>query len=117
VDRDTVTQKEYLDARGRNGAVNGSVSYVPKFVLYTAALGVELLGRLLKRQVPLSRYKIQSLAPIAPFDCSAAEQRLGWTPSVGTREGLRRTFPAVGASTTAASLRSAALPVRASLEE
>ena len=65
---------------------------MPKLVLYTLALGVELLGRVLHRSVPLSRYKIRSLAPISPFDCSAARDELGWTPAVGTREGLLRTF-------------------------
>jgi hypothetical protein len=53
---------------------------------------VEILGRLLHRNVPLSRYKIRSLAPISPFDGSAARDHLGWTPTVGTREGLLRTF-------------------------
>jgi nucleoside-diphosphate-sugar epimerase len=47
---------------------------------------------MLRRDVSLSRYKIRSLAPISPFDGSAARDQLGWTPAVGTREGLLRTF-------------------------
>jgi predicted dehydrogenase/nucleoside-diphosphate-sugar epimerase len=92
VDADTLTQREYIKAVGRRGSSGPRVSYVPKTVLYLAALGVEILGRLLRRQVPLSRYKIQSLAPLAPFDGSAARDQLGWVPRVGTREGLHRTF-------------------------
>jgi len=46
----------------------------------------------LKRDVPLSRYRIRSLKPLAPFDVSQASEILGWTPSVGIQEGLRRTF-------------------------
>jgi nucleoside-diphosphate-sugar epimerase len=92
VDGKTVSQREYIDAARRYSSGTLRVAYVPKAVLYSAALGVELLGRMLKRGVPLSRYKIQSLPPIAPFDGSAARDKLGWTPAVGTREGLARTF-------------------------
>jgi len=91
VDPTTLIQREYIEAAKKHGSAP-QVSYVPKPVLYTFALGVELLGRVLHRNVPLSRYKIRSLAPISPFDGSAARDQLGWTPAVGTREGLLRTF-------------------------
>jgi len=91
VDPDTLTQREYIDAAKRHGSA-AKVVYVPRPVLFTLAFGVEILGRLLHRNVPLSRYKIRSLAPISPFDGSAARDQLGWTPGVGTREGLLRTF-------------------------
>ena len=91
VDPAMLTQREYIEAAKKHGSAP-RVSYVPKLVLYTLALGVELLGRVVHRNVPLSRYKIRSLAPISPFDGSAARDQLGWTPAVGTREGLLRTF-------------------------
>jgi predicted dehydrogenase/nucleoside-diphosphate-sugar epimerase len=91
VDPATLTQREYIEAAQRHGSAP-RVSYMPKLALYTLSLGVELLARVLRRTVPLSRYKIQSLAPISPFDGSAARNQLGWTPAVGTREGLLRTF-------------------------
>jgi 2-alkyl-3-oxoalkanoate reductase len=47
---------------------------------------------MLHRNVPLSRYKIRSLAPISPFDGSAARDPLSWTPAIGLREGMLRTF-------------------------
>jgi nucleoside-diphosphate-sugar epimerase len=96
VDPTTLTQREYIEAAQRFGSAP-RVSYVPKLALYTLALGVELLGRMLHRNVPLSRYKIRSLAPISPFDGSAARDQLGWTPAVGTRQGLLRTFSKTGA--------------------
>ena len=92
VDPATLTQREYIEAAQRHGSAP-RVSYVPKLALYMLALGMELLGRVLRRNVPLSRYKIRSLAPISPFDGSAARDQLGWTPAVSTREGLLRTFP------------------------
>lgn len=91
VDPTTLTQREYIEAAKRYGSAP-RVSYVPKLALYMLALGVELLGRVLHRSVPLSRYKIRSLAPISPFDGSAARDELGWAPAVGTREGMLRTF-------------------------
>lgn len=92
VDGATISQREYIDAARQHSPGAFGVSYVPKVVLFTAALGVEILGRMLGRKVPLSRYKIRSLAPLAPFDGSAARDKLGWTPALGTREGMRRTF-------------------------
>jgi 2-alkyl-3-oxoalkanoate reductase len=91
VDPATLTQREYIEAAQRHSPAI-RVSYVPKLLLYTLAFGVELLGRALHRNVPLSRYKIRSLAPISPFNGSAARDHLGWTPAVGTREGMLRTF-------------------------
>jgi 2-alkyl-3-oxoalkanoate reductase len=58
----------------------------------TAAMGVEVLGAVLKRNVPLSRYRIRSLKPLYPFDISEAALILGWKPQIGTTEGLKRTF-------------------------
>lgn len=92
VDPNTAAQKDYIEAAVHYNAGAIKAIYAPKAVLFSLALGVETLGRLLKRQVPLSRYKIKSLAPISPFDGSAARNQLGWTPAVGTREGLKRTF-------------------------
>jgi nucleoside-diphosphate-sugar epimerase len=57
-----------------------------------AATGLELLGRLLGRRVPLTRYRLRSIKGIRHFDCSAARDRLGWTPRTGVREGLRKTY-------------------------
>jgi predicted dehydrogenase/nucleoside-diphosphate-sugar epimerase len=91
VDPATLTQREYIEAAKKHGSAP-PVSYVPKLVLYTLALGAELLGRVMHRNVPLSRYKIRSLAPISPFDGSTARSLLGWTPAIGTRQGLLRTF-------------------------
>ena len=52
----------------------------------------KLLGYSLGRGVPLTRYRVRSLRPLANFDLSRTTQALGWRPAVGVREGLRRTF-------------------------
>jgi predicted dehydrogenase/nucleoside-diphosphate-sugar epimerase len=91
VDPAVVTQREFVQTV-RGAKPNIKVSYVPKSVLMTAAVGIEALGWLLKRNVPLSRYRIRSIRPLHNFDQTAAQEQLGWTPRVGAAEGLRRTF-------------------------
>ncbi|ANB17171.1 NAD-dependent epimerase/dehydratase family protein [Dokdonella koreensis] len=94
VDGEPVTQQEYLDrVRGKLGD-ELRLSRVSVGVFSTLAHGVELLGKVLRRDVPLTRYRVASLRPLANFDLSAARDRLGWTPQVGVRRGLDRTFGA-----------------------
>ena len=70
---------------------NAKIVKIPFPVVYLLAVGIELLGKVLKRSVPLTRYRLKSaLAPIA-FDCAAAEKELGWKPRSGVEEGLKRT--------------------------
>ena len=92
VDPARVTQREFIRmAHASKPYIKAS--YVPKPILMMAAIGIEALGRVLKRSVPLSRYRIRSIRPLSDFDQTAAQQQLGWTPRVGVVEGLRRTFP------------------------
>jgi predicted dehydrogenase/nucleoside-diphosphate-sugar epimerase len=91
VDPTPVDQNEYL-RHARNTLGKKPVWRVPVFLLMTAAMGVEVLGAVLKRNVPLSRYRIRSLKPLYPFDISEAALILGWKPQIGTTEGLKRTF-------------------------
>lgn len=90
VDTTPLTQNEYLGYQ--RAALGIKVWKLPVWFLMMAGIGIEMLGKALKRNVPLSRYKIRSLNPLYPFDVSKSERLLGWKPLVGTREGLRRTF-------------------------
>ncbi|TMK80585.1 MAG: NAD-dependent epimerase/dehydratase family protein [Actinobacteria bacterium] len=87
VDPRQITQNEYL--RRLKGV---KVRHVPVPLLTLVAIGIEVLGAVLKRDVPLTRYRIRSLRPLAPFDLSQAREILGWTPAVGIEQGLQRTF-------------------------
>ncbi|MGC9158928.1 MAG: NAD-dependent epimerase/dehydratase family protein, partial [Terracidiphilus sp.] len=103
VDPAVVTQRELIRlAQAAKPKIKAS--YVPGPVLMAAAIGIEALGRLLHRGVPLSRYRIRSIRPLSHFDQTAARQ-LGWTPRVGVAEGLRRTFPAAPVVQSASSPR------------
>jgi nucleoside-diphosphate-sugar epimerase len=94
VDPTPLDQNEYL-RYARPALGKKPVLKVPVFILMIAACGIELLGAILKRGVPLSRYRIRSLKPLYPFDISAAVKLLGWKPRTGTREGLQRTFRSI----------------------
>ena len=91
VDPTLITQREFI--RMAQHANKGTkASYVPKALLMVAAVGVEAIGRILKRGVPLSRYRIRSIVPLSNFDQTIARERLGWAPRIGVQEGLQRTF-------------------------
>ncbi len=100
VDPVIVDQREYL-AGLRERCPEIRVSYVPKVILYCAAAGLQILGKLLKRSVPLTFYRLRSLKTHLQFDCSAAQTLLGWSPRIGVKEGLRRTFSPAPATTAA----------------
>ena len=96
VDPTPIDQKTYIDQqRAWAKAVLGratKVSYCSYTLLLALALMAEMAGAVLKRGVPLTRYRIKALPPLYPFDLSAAEKELGWHPLVGISEGLKRTF-------------------------
>jgi 2-alkyl-3-oxoalkanoate reductase len=92
VDPAEITQQQYLDrAKGKLGD-ELRVTRVPIPVFNALAFAVELLGKALRREVPLTRYRVRSLRPLANFDLSAARDELGWTPAVGVQRGLDATF-------------------------
>lgn len=91
VDPEAVTLQQYLD-RVRARLPDLPLLNAPEWLFMALARGVEFLGTLLKRDVPLTRYRVRSLRPLANFDLSAARDLLGWVPKVGVRAGLERTF-------------------------
>ena len=88
VDSTPVTQRDYI-ARCQeeaNGALR--VNYIPRMAILAVAAALDLVGRLLKRNLPLTSYRIRSIKELT-FDCSAALRQLGWTPLTGVSTGLR----------------------------
>lgn len=102
VDPQIVTQGDYLArVRGKLGS-ELKLLRLPTGVFMLLAAAVELLGKLLGRSVPLTRYRVRSLRPLANFDIRAARTRLGWEPRVGLQHGLDRMFASAPGSTTSA---------------
>ncbi|MGS1078612.1 NAD-dependent epimerase/dehydratase family protein [Pseudoxanthomonas beigongshangi] len=92
VDTSAVTQEAYLQRAQRKLGGELKRLRVPTWTFLLLGWGVELLGKLLKREVPLTRYRVRSLRPLANFDTAAAREQLGWTPRVGVEQGLDATF-------------------------
>jgi nucleoside-diphosphate-sugar epimerase len=77
--------------------------YLPVGLIAAAAWGVERGCRLARRRPPVTYHQIRRATRRAFYDCSRAEQLLGWRPAVGIHEGLQRSF---------ASLRATEAPAR-----
>jgi nucleoside-diphosphate-sugar epimerase len=92
VDTSHITQADYLARCKRKLGDEVKVVRVPRRMFMTLGFGVEQLGRILRRDVPLTRYRVRSLRPLANFDTTAARTDLGWTPRVGVERGLDATF-------------------------
>jgi predicted dehydrogenase/nucleoside-diphosphate-sugar epimerase len=91
VDSAPVTQNEYVEMCQMAAPAGLRIVRVPRAALYVIGAALEVVGALLRRAVPLSRYRVASIKPLT-FDCAKAEQALAWKPVVGVRSGLKTTF-------------------------
>lgn len=87
-----VTQGEYLDALQAAGLEMVPPAFLSPGWLMPTALGCEILSRAIKRQLPLSRYRLRRATESLRYDTTAAREELGWTPRIDLAEGLRRTI-------------------------
>lgn len=92
VDTGSVDRNEYLRRCKRRLGDGLKLLWAPQWLFLCMGFGVEMLGKVLKREVPLTRYRVHSLRPLTNFDVSSARDALGWTPRVGVRKGLDVTF-------------------------
>jgi 2-alkyl-3-oxoalkanoate reductase len=101
VDPTPVTQRDYITRCQE--ATQGSlrVTYVPRTALLVAGAVLDVVGRLLKRNLPLTSYRVRSIKELT-FDCSAARQQLGWKPMSGLSRGLSTRLGRTGRATLAA---------------
>lgn len=92
VDTQVVTQGEYLDLVQRKLGKELRLLRLPSGVFMLFATAIELLGKAAGRAVPLTRYRVRSLRPLANFDLTAARTTLGWQPRIGLHRGLNAMF-------------------------
>ena len=88
VDETPVTQNELVQECLRATGERLTVWHLPRLFLYSAALGVQVLFGLLRRQAPISVYRLRSARMRSIFKCQAAQDKLGWRPRVGVKAGL-----------------------------
>jgi predicted dehydrogenase/nucleoside-diphosphate-sugar epimerase len=84
VDPTPVLQRDYIEACRDGLHTPIRAHYVPRPVLFFAAAVLEAAGRLFRRNVPLTRYRIRSVRELT-FDCSAARRQLGWAPGMAPK--------------------------------
>jgi nucleoside-diphosphate-sugar epimerase/predicted dehydrogenase len=94
VDRTQITQNQVVRDYVSKSAKKAAVMHVPVVIVYGLAFGFELLSKVLNRSVPLSIYRVKSALARMRFDCSRAENELGWQPRVGVAGGLQETMAA-----------------------
>src|SRR4030095_11824748 len=61
VDAPPVSQRDYIDRCRQESGGTLRAHYVPRLALLVAGAALELVGRLVKRNVPLTLYQIQSI--------------------------------------------------------
>jgi predicted dehydrogenase/nucleoside-diphosphate-sugar epimerase len=94
VDPIQVTQNQVVQDYISKNAKMAKAIHVPVPIVYGLALAVELLSKILRRQAPLSIYRVKSALARMRFDSSRAENELGWRPRVGVTSGLQETMAA-----------------------
>lgn len=92
VDPEPVSRDAYLQRYSAWAGPSRPVLRVPAWAFLALGWGVELLGKVLGREVPLSRYRVRSLCPLDDVDTTASQELLGWTPGIGVNRGLDATF-------------------------
>jgi len=99
VDQTRLTQNQVVHDYISKNAKKAKVIHVPVAIVYGLALGFEVLSKVLNRPVPLSIYRVKSALARMQFDCTRAENELGWQPRVGVASGLQETMAAERVST------------------
>jgi 2-alkyl-3-oxoalkanoate reductase len=94
VDRTQITQNQVVRNYISKNAKKAKVIHVPGAIVYSLALGFEVLSRVLRRPAPLSIYRVKSALARMQFDCTRAQNELGWQPRIGVASGLQETMAA-----------------------
>jgi predicted dehydrogenase/nucleoside-diphosphate-sugar epimerase len=82
VDSTPVTQRDYISRCQEEAKGALRVNYIPRTALLALGAVLDRIGGLLKRNLPLTSYRIRSIKELT-FDCSAARRQLAWEPKSG----------------------------------
>ena len=88
----TITQREYLNKIAECLGCKPVTKTVPYKVARSAAFLMELAGHALRRKTPplVTRYSVWLIGRKCFFSSEKARKELGWQPTVGYDEGIRR---------------------------
>lgn len=71
---------------------------VPLPIAYTAAAALQAVGRLARRESPLTVARVRALSNRTWFESADIRNAMGWTPTIGWAGGLARTIDAYRAA-------------------
>lgn len=86
VDPERLTQEDVLGL----AAADGRPLRLPRGLVFGLGKLSEYPLGALRRESPVGLYRLRSALARVEFDSQQAEELLGWRPSVGVREGIRR---------------------------
>ena len=86
IDPEQVTQQDVLDAIG----ASGSVLRLPRPAVFGLGWLSAVALRAVGRQSPIAPYRLRSALARLTYESNRATELLGWKPTVGVREGIRR---------------------------
>jgi nucleoside-diphosphate-sugar epimerase len=96
-----IPQTELVAAYRAAAGESWRAVFLPVGLIAAAAWAVERGCRLARRRPPVTYHQIRRATDSAWYDCSRAEQLLGWRSAVDVPEGLRRTFESLRSATPA----------------
>ncbi len=97
VDSTAVTQRNYITRCQEEAKGALRVTYMPRTALLAAGAALDLMGGLIRQNLPLTCYRVRSIKELT-FDCSAARRQLGWEPMTDVR-GLSTSFEGTSRAT------------------
>jgi 2-alkyl-3-oxoalkanoate reductase len=103
-----VSQGQYLDLLNAAQVSNVRPIYLPALFMVPVAAACEVAGRLLRRSLPLSRYRLRRATESLRYDTSAARRDLGWQPRIDLAAGVQSLRPAGATAGTGAEPAAAA---------
>lgn len=99
-----VAQAAYTSSYRQLSGESWRAVYLPVGAVALASRVLERAFRLARRRSPITYHQVRRTTQSAHYDCSRAEQLLGWQPAVSVPEGLRRTFESLRQGPPAASV-------------
>ncbi len=93
-DGEFTTLEEFCAGIAKSLGVPPITTYIPYSVAYGAAMAMEFIWKLLRKQTRplLTTYTVKNLGSRLKFSIAKAERELGWEPKISYSEGFKKTM-------------------------
>lgn len=89
---DVVTIKEFVDLSARIMGIRVKTMCVPYFMVTGVAATAEMMGRIVGREPPLIRSRVEFLGRDQAYSISKARRDVGFNPKISISEGMATTI-------------------------